>query len=63
MSAGQSGRRSWFARWREHRRAKRQEARERQYFDIEHARSSGTTHSNVSDFAKTSAKSGGWGEG
>jgi hypothetical protein len=30
------------ARWREHRRAKRQEAREREFFDRERARSAGT---------------------
>lgn len=48
----------WFARWREHRRVKRQQAREREYF--EQARSyegtlasSATDHSNASSYASS----------
>lgn len=59
----------WFARWRAHRRAKRQQARERQYFAQEQARSRGgavavsaTERLNASVTASSyaTASSGGW---
>jgi hypothetical protein len=60
MSEQHSPRRGSFARWREHRRAKRQEALERRYFEMERARSSGTDDGGVSAYVKASAKSGWW---
>jgi len=42
--------RGWFARWREHRRANRQQAIERKYFERERARSSGGAYSTSSAY-------------
>lgn len=39
MCEQRDARRGWFARWREHRRGKRQQALERQFFLRERARS------------------------
>jgi hypothetical protein len=60
MSEQHSPRRGSFARWREHRRAKRQEALERRYIEMDRTRSSATDDTGVSAYMKTSAKSGGW---
>lgn len=58
----------WFARWREHRRGKRQQAREREYFAQEQARSYGgalasTDRLNTSGYASSYAttSTGSWG--
>lgn len=50
------------ARWRERRRAKRQEAREREFFDRERARSAGT---NADGYQHASSPAGliGFGDG
>ena len=50
----------WFARWRERRRGKRQQAREREYFAQEQARSYGgalasTNRLNTSGYASSYA--------
>ncbi len=57
MSEQQKATRSWFARWREHRRAQRQQAFERDYFERE--RSSGLPDSTRSSY-QHHAQTGGW---
>ena len=42
MTEPQTAKRGWFARWRERRRIKRQQALERSHFELERARSNGT---------------------
>lgn len=47
MSERQKARRGWFARWREHGRAKRQRAFERRYFERERARAAGIPYTTT----------------
>lgn len=52
----------WLARWREHRRAKRQQALERQYFEQERARPETSAYASADNHARrVSAYTGGGG--
>ena len=59
MTEPQNTERSWFARWREHRRANRQQAIERKYFERERARSSGGAYATPSAYPH-GAPTAGW---
>lgn len=50
MAERQKARSGWFARWREHRRTKRQEAIERAYDERERARAAGRAPSSPSAY-------------
>jgi hypothetical protein len=50
-----------FARWREHRRAKRQQAIERQYFETERARSSDSACAAATEQLNASTRVGAYG--
>lgn len=72
MHEQRAARGGWFARWREHRRLKRQQAYERGCFAHEHARSHGGTQAssatdrlNASGYASSygTTSSGFWGVG
>ncbi|MEJ7894847.1 MAG: hypothetical protein WKF94_19605 [Solirubrobacteraceae bacterium] len=59
MTERQNAKRGWFARWREHRRAKGQQAIERATFERERARSSGGAYSTSSAY-QHGAPAAGW---
>jgi hypothetical protein len=70
MHEQRAAQKGWFARWREHRRVKRQQASERAYLAQEHARSYGgarassaTDRWNASGYASSygTTSSGFWG--
>ncbi len=60
MTEPQNTKRGWFARWREHRRANRQQAIEREYFERERARSSGGAYSTSSGYQHGAPTAGFW---
>lgn len=59
MTEQQRAKRGWFERWREHRRAKRQQAIEREYFERERALASGGTRSTPGTY-QHHAPTAGW---
>jgi hypothetical protein len=59
----QHPKRGWFARWRDRRRARRQEALERQYLEHQRRRASGTPYSTPSAYRHTGPVVGGFGFG
>ncbi len=63
MTERHNAKRSWPARWREHRRAKRQQAAEREYFEHERARSAGSASSSPSAYQHRAPAAGWFGFG
>ncbi len=59
MAERQKANGGWVARWREHRRAKRQQAAEREYFEHERASAAGSASSSPNAYQHR-APAAGW---